>query len=67
MPTPEADANLRTDVQLTMMTAKLEHGEQVDPVQLLEDWVAIGDITADEGALVERVIAVVNARPEWLG
>ena len=47
--------------------AKLEHGEQVDPVQLLEDWVAIGDITADEGALVERVIAVVNARPEWLG
>ena len=66
MPTPEADANLRTDVQLTMMTAKLEHGEQVDPVRLLEDWVAVGDIIEDEGALVERVIEVVNARPEWL-
>ncbi|NDV90619.1 DUF349 domain-containing protein [Alteromonas sp. 345S023] len=66
MPSPAADSSMRTDVQLSMMTAKLEQGETIDASDLLEDWIAIGAVENHEQPLLTRVIKVIEAQPELL-
>ena len=61
---PESDSSMRTNVQLTMMTAKLEKGESLSPAQLLEDWIAHGKVADQETHLLERVVNVLDNNPE---
>ena len=64
IPSPESDSSMRTNVQLTMMTAKLEKGESLSPGQLLEDWIAHGKVDDQETHLLERVVNVLDNNPE---
>jgi len=66
-PSPASDSNMRTDVQLSMMTAKLEKGEHVSATQLLEAWIAQGEVNSDDGHLLARVIEVIDKTPEVVG
>lgn len=65
-PSPAVDSSLRTDVQLSMMTAKLEQGETIDASDLLADWLALGKVDSLEAPLLSRVINVIEAQPELL-
>ncbi len=64
IPSPQSDSSMRTNVQLTMMTAKLEKGESLSPAQLLEDWIAHGKVDDQETHLLERVVNVLDNNPE---
>ncbi|MDO6567656.1 DUF349 domain-containing protein [Alteromonas sp. 1_MG-2023] len=64
IPSPEHDSSMRTNVQLTMMTAKLEKGESLSPAQLLEDWIAHGKVDDEDTHLLERVVNVLDNNPE---
>ncbi|CAD5270541.1 conserved hypothetical protein [Alteromonas sp. 38] len=64
IPSPKSDSSMRTNVQLTMMTAKLEKGESLSPAQLLEDWIAHGKVDDQETHLLERVVNVLDNNPE---
>lgn len=67
MPTPSKDSALRTDVQLSMMTAKLERGEVITADDLFEQWLAHGYVSDTEQGLLERVEQVLSAKPEIVG
>ena len=64
LPSPESDSSMRTNVQLAMMTAKLEKGESLSPAQLLEDWIAHGKVDDQETHLLERIVNVLDNNPE---
>ena len=67
VPSPASDSSMRTDVQLRMMTAKLERGDSVSAQQLLEDWIAHGSVSKDEEPLLARVIHIIETQPEIVG
>ncbi|GEA13014.1 DUF349 domain-containing protein [Alteromonas sp. KUL49] len=64
LPTPSEDSTLRTDVQLSMMTAKLERGEIATADLLFEKWLAHGAVSKAEEGLLERIEQVLAANPE---
>eukprot|EP01093_Parvamoeba_rugata_P014473 TRINITY_DN46_c0_g1_i1.p1 TRINITY_DN46_c0_g1~~TRINITY_DN46_c0_g1_i1.p1 ORF type:complete len:943 (+),score=216.31 TRINITY_DN46_c0_g1_i1:26303-29131(+) len=66
LPSPDSDNSARTNVQLSMMTARLEKGESVSANELLERWIGHGAIDNEEKALLDRVIHVIDNKPEVL-
>lgn len=61
---PDSDSSLRTNVQLQMMTAKLENGESSSASELLSQWLLCGEITQEDEHLTQRLINVVENNPE---
>lgn len=51
---PASAESLRQDVQLAMLTAKLERGEEVSAQDTIKQWLAHGAVSADERALLSR-------------
>ena len=64
MPSPDADASIRSSVQLQMMTAKLEQGEAATAPETLADWLSYDSIREADNHLLQRVVAVIDAHPE---
>ncbi|WP_429933171.1 DUF349 domain-containing protein [Alteromonas sp. 4B03] len=64
MPSPEADASIRSSVQLQMMTSKLEKGEAAAAPDILADWLSYDSISEADNPLLQRVIAVIDANPD---
>jgi len=64
MPSPEADASIRSSVQLQMMTSKLEQGEAATAPDILADWLAYDSISEEDNHLLQRVVSVIDAHPE---
>ncbi len=64
MPSPDADAPIRSSVQLQMMTSKLEQGEAATAPEILADWLSHDTVSNAENQQVQRVIAVLDAHPE---
>ncbi len=54
------DPALRQQVQLDMMTAKFEQGEQADADSLIDNWLSQGEINADAIALLPRLKAILH-------
>lgn len=52
---PPALADLRREMQLQMMTNKLEQGESADLAQLLTKWIGQGPLTASDQAQLTRL------------
>ena len=66
LPSPDADASIRSSVQLQMMTAKLEQGESTSAAEILSDWLALGEVDEAEKGLMQRVVSVLDTHPEVL-
>ena len=64
MPSPAADASIRSSVQLQMMTAKLEQGQAATAPDILADWLSFDVLCEKDKHLAQRVIAVIDAYPE---
>jgi len=64
MPSPEADASIRSSVQLQMMTSKLEQGEAATAPDILADWLSYDSISEEDNHLLQRVVSVIDAYPE---
>ena len=64
MPSPDADASIRSSVQLQMMTSKLEQGEAATAPDILANWLSYDSINETDNHLLQRVISVINAHPE---
>lgn len=64
MPSPDADASIRSSVQLQMMTSKLEQGEAATASDILADWLSYESINKADNDLLQRVVAVISAHPE---
>ena len=64
MPSPDADASIRSSVQLQMMTSKLEQGEAATAPDILADWLSYDSISKVDNNLLQRVVAVISAHPE---
>lgn len=52
---PKAEKALRNDIQMTMLSEKLEGGAQHELAELLEDWLAAGPFTESDQPLIERL------------
>ena len=64
MPSPDADASIRSSVQLQMMTSKLEQGEAATAPDILADWLSYDSISEEDNHLLQRVVSVIDAHPE---
>ncbi|MGE6418350.1 DUF349 domain-containing protein [Alteromonas macleodii] len=64
MPSPDADASIRSSVQLQMMTSKLEQGEAATAPDILADWLSYDSIREEDNHLLQRVVSVIDAHPE---
>ncbi|MCZ4239933.1 DUF349 domain-containing protein [Alteromonas macleodii] len=64
MPSPEADASIRSSVQLQMMTSKLEQGEAATAPDILADWLSYDSISEEDNHLLQRVVSVIDTHPE---
>ena len=64
MPSPDADASIRSSVQLQMMTSKLEQGEAATAPDILADWLSYDSISEEDSHLLQRVVSVIDAHPE---
>ncbi|GFD82458.1 hypothetical protein KUL118_53200 [Tenacibaculum sp. KUL118] len=64
MPSPDADASIRSSVQLQMMTAKLELGESATASEILADWLSYDVLGVKDKIFTQRVIAIIDAHPE---
>jgi hypothetical protein len=64
MPSPDADASIRSSVQLQMMTSKLEQGEAATAPDILADWLSYDSISGEDSHLLQRVVSVIDAHPE---
>ena len=64
MPSPDADASIRSSVQLQMMTSKLEQGEAATAPDILADWLSYDSISEEDNHLLQRVVSVIDAYPE---
>ena len=64
MPSPAADASIRSSVQLQMMTAKLEQGQAATAPDILADWLSFDVLCEKDKHLAQRVVAVIDAYPE---
>lgn len=64
VPSPDADASIRSSVQLQMMTSKLEQGEAATASDILADWLSYDSIDKADKNLIQRVVAVIGANPE---
>ena len=56
--TPEEDAKVRKNMQLQLMTLKLQDGISLELDELLRAWIAVGVITESDVELLPRVKAV---------
>ena len=63
MPSPQADASIRSSVQLQMMTAKLEQGKAPEAEEILSDWLQHGEVKEGESGLLQRVITIIDKNP----
>ncbi|QJR82450.1 DUF349 domain-containing protein [Alteromonas pelagimontana] len=61
---PQSAASQRQDVQLALMTAKLEKGESTRAEDVIEAWLSHGPVKADEKPLLERFRLAVTAYQE---
>ncbi|MED6325220.1 MAG: DUF349 domain-containing protein [Pseudomonadota bacterium] len=64
MPSPDADASIRSSVQLQMMTSKLEQGEAATAPDILADWLSYDSISEEDNHLLQRVVSVIDTHPE---
>ncbi|RDV26139.1 DUF349 domain-containing protein [Alteromonas aestuariivivens] len=55
MSTPDDSDNVRQDVQLAMMTAKLEQGSFLSVEELIEAWISHGPLSEEEIPLLARL------------
>ncbi|MDN4503301.1 DUF349 domain-containing protein [Alteromonadaceae bacterium BrNp21-10] len=54
-PSPQQDALVRKQLQLQMMASKLEHGEQLELVELLVKWLRGGPVSKAQLDLIDRI------------
>ncbi|WP_137166824.1 DUF349 domain-containing protein [Salinimonas lutimaris] len=60
LPTPSDWQSQRQDIQLAMMMARLESGEQDSLDDVVAAWLSAGPLTAEEQELLQRFTAVIN-------
>ncbi len=58
VPSPKSDETLRQQIQLQLMSQKLQHGEQPDELALLADFVEAGMLDKGDASLLERMKAL---------
>jgi len=64
--TPDILSDIRTNVQLTLMTNKLEHGESMSARDVVNAWLSHGVVDTEEVALLARFATIVEADPKVL-
>ncbi|QPG06872.1 DUF349 domain-containing protein [Salinimonas marina] len=60
LPTPADDKSLRHDIQLAMMMARLEQGDESELDEVILSWVSCGAIDADQQPLFTRFKMVIE-------
>ena len=60
LPTPAEHASLRQDIQLAMMMAKLEQGEETSIEEAICQWLSCGPVTSQQTALKTRFSEVIT-------
>jgi len=54
-PSPQSDVAVRQAVQMQLMAQKLQDGTHADPDELLQQWILLGPVNAQEQHLLKRV------------
>lgn len=57
---PASAESLRQDVQLAMLTAKLERGEEVTTPDIIKQWLAHGAVGTEDSAMLSRFVHAVG-------
>ncbi|BDX05978.1 DUF349 domain-containing protein [Planctobacterium marinum] len=52
---PSDDAELRKQMQLQLMTLKLQDGVNLDPDEILRSWITLGNLSESDEALLARI------------
>ncbi|EWH12183.1 hypothetical protein DS2_00630 [Catenovulum agarivorans DS-2] len=58
---PVQDANRKMEIQVQLLSEKLNDGETPSGIQLLHDWLSLGPVQAQDKALFERVTKALLA------
>ena len=64
--TPDNLSDVRTNVQLTLMTNKLEHGENMSARDVVNAWLSHGVVDSEELDLLARFATIIEANPTVL-
>jgi len=64
--TPDNLSDVKTNVQLTLMTNKLEHGESMSSRDVVNAWLSHGVVDSEELDLLARFAAIIEANPKVL-
>lgn len=60
LPTPAEDKSLRQDIQLAMMMARLEQGDESELDEVILSWISCGAIVDEERSLLARFQTVIE-------
>ena len=64
--TPDNLSEVRTNVQLTLMTNKLEHGENMSARDVVNAWLSHGVVKSEELDFLARFATIIEANPKVL-